>query len=120
MPDPKPNTVAHCNQRIDDLIQYEQQLEHRIESTEKQIEALKQTSGATWGSSGGTAVTTVGAWSAPRTSSEDAQKKAVESARQTTRSVILAAIREEINGKDYSTQRVRNLSDAFMALYERN
>lgn len=57
-------------------------------------------------------------WSAPRTSAESAQQKAVESARQVTRSCILAEMRNELNSDKPATLRIYNLSLAYANLHE--
>lgn len=59
-----------------------------------------------------------GTWSEPRTSAEQAQQKAVESARQVTRSCILAEMRNELNSDKPATLRIYNLSLAYANLHE--
>lgn len=56
--------------------------------------------------------------SEPRTSAEDAQQKAVESARQVTRSCILAEMRNELGKDKPATLRIYNLSLAYANLHE--
>lgn len=139
MPDPKPNTVAHCNQRIDGHDAVLEELIARVENVEEdyaskgvsnmnveafglQIAELRKKIDEKIDDLPKVAYATTSAnvgqnWSATRTSSEDAQKKAVESARQVTKSCLLAAIRDELNADHTSTLRVRNLSQAYADLY---
>lgn len=75
----------------------------------RRLKALEETS---------TEAPTPGSWSAPRTTAEQAQQKAVESARQVTRSCILAEMRNELGKDKPATLRIYNLSLAYANLHE--